>query len=119
MLKIENNPIDILFKVFEDNYPEQAKKIKSVAFVKLKDGFAATVGIGCEYMIRLSPTIKGNRKITFEVATELLAHELAHIVNFDAEDPHGSEWEATFDRLNVLFCEFRDKQFKIPDSGLS
>ena len=41
-------------------------------------------------------------EITFLIATELLAHELAHIIA-GAEAGHGEEWEKHFDRLFELY----------------
>lgn len=111
-LCIVNNPIDRLLKIFEDTFPNDAKQIKLISFEKLDEGFAVTIKDDSDdkFLILLSSTIKGNEPITFEVATELLAHELSHVVNFDAEDPHGVEWEETFEKLNVLFCNSRDSE---------
>lgn len=38
MIKIKNNPIDILISVFETNFPKTAKKIKTVEFAMIEDG---------------------------------------------------------------------------------
>lgn len=103
-MKIKNNPIDILLYVFEQNYSDTAKKIKSIQFAYIEEGFAVTVFNDEGIYIYISPVIKDEQPITFEVATELLAHELAHaIVGEKAE--HGEEWEKTFDKLNQLYDE--------------
>ena len=102
-MKIINNPIDLLLAGFEKEYPETAKKINRIAFGEVDNGFAMTTfddDGGAE--IILSPTIKDGAEITILVATELLAHELAHIIaGADAE--HGEEWEKHCDRLFELY----------------
>lgn len=78
-MKIRNNPIDILLSVFEKYFPKTAEKIHTIEFAVIDKGFACTdFADDGSISIYMSPTIKDNAPITFEVATELLAHELAH-----------------------------------------
>lgn len=102
-MKIVNNPIDLLLSGFEKEYPDAAKKINKIAFGEVDEGFAMTVfdDDGGANII-LSPTIKDGAEITFLIATELLAHELAHIIA-GAEAEHGEVWEKHFDRLYELY----------------
>lgn len=102
-MKIVNNPIDLLLSGFEKEYPEAAKKINRIAFGEVDNGFAMTTfDDDGRAEIILSPTIKDGAEITFLIATELLAHELAHIIaGADAE--HGEEWEKHCDRLFELY----------------
>lgn len=103
MLKIKNNPIDILLNVFEKNYSETANKIKEISFNYLEEGYACTVFNDNGIYIYISPVIENNDiPISFEIATELLAHELSHAICGDKEE-HGKIWEKTFDDLNLLY----------------
>lgn len=102
-MKIKNNPIDILLSIFEQNYPDIAEHIKTIEFAIVEDGFAVTVFNDDGIRIYISPVIKNEEPITFEVATELLAHELAHAIAGE-EAEHGEEWEKTFDKLNNLYA---------------
>lgn len=103
MLKIKNNPIDILLNVFEKNYSETADIIKEISFNYLEEGYACTVFNDKGIYIYISPVIENNEiPILFEIATELLAHELAHAICGENEE-HGEIWEKTFDNLNLLY----------------
>lgn len=101
-MKIENNPIDRLLLIFEKEYPNQAKNISRLYFGKVDKGFACTLWNDDGISIVISPIIKKKKDITFVVATELLAHELAHVVaGYDAG--HNEEWEKHFYRLFELY----------------
>lgn len=101
-MKIKNNPIDILLCVFEEYFPETAKLINSIEFAYIDSGFALTDFDDDGIRIYISPTMKEGAPITFEVATELLAHELAHaIVGID--EGHSAEWDAQFSKLQKLY----------------
>lgn len=102
MIKIRNNPIDILLNVFERTFPQTAQLIKCIEFAVVDEGFACTLFNEDGIRIYISPTIKDDAPITLEVATELLAHELAHAIA-GAEAEHGVVWEAQFDKLNELY----------------
>ena len=102
-MKIINNPIDLLLAGFEKEYPDAAKKINRIAFGEVDNGFAMTTfDDDGRADITLSTTIRDGAEITFLVATELLAHELAHIIA-GAEAEHGEEWEKHCDRLFELY----------------
>lgn len=104
-MKIKNNPIDILLAVFEKTFPKTAEKIKTIKFANIDEGFACTdFEDDGSISIYISPTIKDEQPITFEVATELLAHELAHAISGKDEE-HNAVWEAQFDKLNELYIE--------------
>lgn len=103
-MKIQNNPIDIVIKIFEENYPKAAKKVKQISFAKIDKGYACTDFTDNGIYIYISPVIKRRKPITVEVAAELLAHELAHAVCGEAEE-HGEKWELTYGRINELYCE--------------
>ena len=107
-MKIINNPIDLLLSVFEKEYPNEAKKITKIVFGKVDKGFAATVWNDDGINIVISPKIKRGKDITFTVATELLAHELAHVVA-GYEAGHNDLWEKHFYRLYELY----DKSWRI------
>lgn len=103
-MKIKNNPIDILLYVFEKAFPRTAEKIKTIKFAHIDEGFACTdFEDDGSINIYISPTIKDDAPITLEVATELLAHELAHAITGKDEEEHGVIWEAQFDKLNELY----------------
>lgn len=101
MIKIRNNPIDILLNVFERTFPTTAQLIRSIEFANIDGGFACT-DFDDGIRIYISPKIKDDAPITLEVATELLAHELAHAIAGE-EAGHGVIWEAQFDKLNELY----------------
>jgi hypothetical protein len=103
MLKIYNNPIDILLQCFEENYPETAKQIKKISFGKLNKGFGFTQFSEDGIEIVLSTKMKMNKPITIEVVTEILAHDLAHAL--EPDDGHGKKWEAAFDKLHYLYYQ--------------
>lgn len=104
-MKIKNNPIDILLSIFEKTFPRTAEKIKTIEFAHIDEGFACTdFADDGSIRIYISPTIKDDEPITFEVATELLAHELAHAIAGKDEE-HNAVWEAQFDKLNELYVE--------------
>lgn len=106
MLKIRNNPIDILLNIFERNYKETADKIKEINFAFVEKGYAVTVFADDGIYIYISPFIgkEKDEPITFEVATELLAHELSHAICGEKEE-HNKLWKNTFDKLNQLYLE--------------
>ena len=110
-MKIKNNPIDILLTVFEKNYSETAKQIKEISFAKVDKGYACTVFSDDGIYIYISPIIKYKKPITFEIATELLAHELAHAICGENAE-HNEKWEQAFERLNELFYEYLDDEYK-------
>lgn len=102
-MEIRNNPIDILLYAFEKCFPKTAEKIKTIEFAVIDEGFACTdFADDGSISIYISPTIKNDEPITFEVATELLAHELAHAIA-GKEAEHNAVWEAQFDKLNELY----------------
>jgi len=103
MIRIKNNPIDIMLEVFDSYYPDKALKIKEISFADLKTGYAKTVFANDEIYIYISPIVKKSKPITFEIATELLAHELAHVICPNEDNPHNEEWEQAFDKLNELY----------------
>lgn len=103
MIKIRNNPIDILLNVFERTFPRTANIIRSIEFAEVDEGFACTVFNEDGIRVYISSTIKDDAPITLEVATELLAHELAHAITGKDEEEHGVIWEAQFDKLNELY----------------
>lgn len=116
-MKIQNSPIDILLKVFRREYPETASRVRSIAFGKTtdKDAFAETIFAddgSNEIHIVLSTTVKGRAEITFTIATELLAHELAHAV-VGASAGHDEMWESVSDRLFELYNEEAQKETEI------
>ena len=111
-MKIKNNPIDILLAVFEKNFPKTAEKVKTIEFACVDEGFACTdFADDGSISIYISPIIKNDEPITFEVATELLAHELAHAIAGKDEE-HNAVWEAQFDKLNELYVEEATKRSK-------
>ena len=102
-MKIINNPIDILLSVFEKEYPSEAKKINKIVFSKIDKGFGATLfNDDGSVDVFISPTLRRGKAITVEIAAELLAHELAHVIaGYEAE--HGEVWEKHYDRLYELY----------------
>ena len=80
-LKLIGNPIDILFEIIEEEYPKIAERISKIGFAVLQDAFGVTqFNDDGSIEIYISPKKKGNRKMDFETATELLAHEFAHAI---------------------------------------
>lgn len=106
MLKIQNNPIDILFEVFEENYAETAKKISTIEFAMIEDGAFGVTQFNDDGSIEIyiSPYKKKKQKMDFETATELLAHEFAHAIA-GQEAEHNEAWKQAFDDLNKLYYE--------------
>lgn len=104
MMKIKNNPIDILLAVFEKNFPKTAEKIKTIEFAIIEDGAFGVTQFNDDGSIEIciSPYKKRKHKMDFETATELLAHELAHAIAGE-EAEHNAVWEAQFDKLNELY----------------
>ena len=117
-MKIINNPIDILFSVFEKEYPNEAKKINKIVFGKVDKGFGATIFNDDGIDIVISPTLRKGKDITFTVATELLAHELAHVIA-GYEAGHGELWEKHFERLFELYgIEAEKKLIKVQNERI-
>lgn len=105
MLKIENNPIDILIEVVEENYPEITKKIKTIGFALIEKAFGVTqFNDDGSIEIYISIYKKRKQKMDFETATELLAHEFAHAIS-GIEAEHNEEWQKCFSELNRLYYE--------------
>lgn len=107
MLKITNNPIDILLQVFEEEYPAQAKLIKDISIGEIineqdKPAYASTEFREDGIYITISHVLKNNAKLDFETATELLAHELSHIVA-GIKNGHNQKWEECFNKLQELY----------------
>ena len=108
-MKILNNPIDILFSVFEKEYPNETKKINRIVFGKVDNGFGATIFNNAGADIVISPTLRNGEDIPLTVATELLAHELAHIIA-GYEEGHGEVWGKHFERLFELYSIEAEKK---------
>lgn len=102
-MKIINDPFRMLLEVMEENYPD--------AKCDIHFGDILTDGVetfGCTVF----PEEKGEEPIIVEVhpslslqdATEILAHELAHVVAGEEAD-HGKEWKEVFDNIHKKFQE--------------
>lgn len=116
-MKITNNQIDILLDVFEKEYPETAKNIKSIQFAKVKKVFAVTYfSPNGEINIFISDKMRFGSPMTIETATELLAHELAHAIVGESEK-HGEKWEKQFSELLELYVTEASKRVASERNG--
>lgn len=102
MLKIKNNPIDVLLEIFEENYPNESKQINQIMFADFKGKNLAVTQFYENAMADIY--IKAHRGIfkkpmALEQITELLAHELAHII-VGIENEHNDKWENAFEDLH-------------------
>ncbi|MBL3731567.1 hypothetical protein JIN86_18420 [Lysinibacillus sp. HST-98] len=101
-MRFINNPIEILFEIVKERYPDTDCDI--IIGMQMTDGKET---LGCtlfpddpneRVVIEIHPTL------SLENATEILAHELAHVIAGKEAD-HNEHWNAIFAELHVVFQE--------------
>lgn len=99
-LRFINNPIEILFEIVNEKYPGTDCDI--IIGMQMTDGKET---LGCtlfpddpneRVVIEINPTL------SLENATEILAHELAHVIAGKEAD-HNEQWDAVFADLHERF----------------
>lgn len=105
------NPLQYMIDAFEDLYPDILKKEVVVQFhPKLPDGIYGEA-VFDDYNKPMIINIDYN--INTENATEILAHELAHIVYPD--DDHGEKWEEAFNKIFERAVEIQQEIYAEDD----
>ena len=109
MLKIINNPIDLVFEAFEELYPNFKAHIQFDPDLR-----------GLEYEECGFCTFDNNEiyigistSIPFEAMAETLGHELAHAIIWKdyKGDGHTKEWEDVFNQIFEKYMEIGEKRF--------
>ncbi len=105
----KNSPFEILDKAFKSLYPDK----EYIAFMgeHLEDEEGKPVFGYTEYLDGEKPVITIDAGLTIKDATEIFAHELAHVAaGMEAE--HGEKWEREFDRIHKKYTEIGEEMFK-------
>lgn len=104
-----NSPFEILDKAFKSLYPDK----EYIAFMgeNLEDEEGKAVFGYTEYFDGEKPVITIDAGLTIKDATEIFAHELAHVAaGMEAE--HGEKWEREFERIHKKYMEIGEEIFK-------
>lgn len=99
MIKIANNPMDILSQAINNLYPDKIFKIVIRGVLKDEDGNEV---FGITYLDGELCKIEISAQLSIFNFTEIVAHEIAHVVAGDTKDDdtgHGKKWEKEFDRI--------------------
>lgn len=108
MSPFRNDPFSMVYQAFQNLYPGKECECYFEPDLKADDGDKA-YGLTnfCddgEILIFVDPNVD------IENATEIFAHELAHVaVGYDAE--HGPEWDAAFDAILNEYNRIGDEMF--------
>lgn len=103
-----NNPFEILTEIIKENYPQVDCDIYiGQQMTDGKETFGCTLfpDDDTERIV-----IEIHYSLSLENATEILAHELAHVIA-GKEAGHEYKWEKTFDDINLLFQEKLKERF--------
>lgn len=108
-MKFINNPFNTLSQIIEENYP--------MAKCEIYIGDSMTDGVdvfGCtlfpEETMNATPIIEIHYSLSIKDATEILAHELAHVIA-GQHAKHNEEWERVFSHIHTEFQKKLDEQF--------
>jgi hypothetical protein len=98
-ITIYHDPIRDLIKVFERLYPDHDAEVAFCVDNDVVDGACGVTvfGAGC-------PQVMLPADLPYVHCTEILAHELAHVVAGE-DDGHGEKWKAAFDALHAGYLE--------------
>ncbi len=97
-----NDPFRILKEIIADDYPEvECEVYIGEQFVDGKETFGCTIFPEEEGE---KITVEIHYSLSIENATEVLAHELAHVIA-GQEAEHNEEWEKAFTDLNNKFTD--------------
>lgn len=91
-----NDPFEILNKAFSNLYPE--KQYKACFMTELEDEEGNTVYGFTQFDDGEIPVIAISAELTIKDATEIFAHELAHVAAGEGEG-HGEKWEMEFEKM--------------------
>lgn len=108
-MKFINNPFDTLSEIMKENYPDVNCDIYiGESMTDGKETFGCT--LFPEETLNTMTVIEIHYSLSLKDATEILAHELAHVIaGPDAE--HGEEWERVFSHIHTEFQKKLDEQF--------
>lgn len=109
-MKFINNPFDTLMEIMKEHYPNA--KCDIYIGQSMTDG---KENLGCtlfpeEHLSGDVPVVEIHFSLSLENATEILAHELAHVI-VGYEGDHGEEWERVFSHIHEEFQRKLDEQF--------
>lgn len=107
-LNFINNPFEIVTEIIEELYPG----IECDIYIgnQLTDGketFGCTLFPDDKNEI---PVIEVHYSLNLENATEVLVHELAHVIAGEKAD-HNDEWEKVFKHLHTKFQQKVEERF--------
>lgn len=100
-MKIINNPFDILSEIMDEYYPDvDCEVLFGKQMTDGKEHFGCTLfpDDGSTPIVEIYPSL------SVSDATEVLAHELAHVIAGE-EAEHGEEWDKVFHTIHRLFEE--------------
>jgi len=110
MIKIVNNPMDILSQAINNLYPDKMFKIIINGELKDEDGNEV---FGITYLDEELCKIEISAQLSIFNFTEVVAHEIAHAVIGETEDDdtgHGKKWGKEFDRIYKEYVRLVSKK---------
>lgn len=112
-MNIINNPIEMLQKVMDEHYPDLKVDIY---FGEQETNGVDKLGVTIFPDDGSQPVIEVNPYIPLAHITEIVAHELAHVIA-GVEAEHGEAWETEFENISTLFFgEFQKRaEAHVPD----
>lgn len=91
-----NSPFEILDEAFRSLYPD--KTYRACIEADMKDEEGKTVFGYTEFIKGESPIIAISAELSIKNATEIFAHELAHVAAGEGAG-HGEKWDEEFQKI--------------------
>lgn len=106
MLRILNNPIDVVLIVMEHKYPEFAERIDKIAISILENNMSYQIFLNNDdnFSIFINPRNKDGSTADIEEISERLARALSNIVS--GEDRNGTEYQRVYEELEEGYEEY-------------
>jgi len=98
-----NDPFEMIFEVFRELHPEKGCRIFWTDELKADNG-EDVCGVTIFPDDGSRPCVYVNANVPVCHATEILAHELAHVA-VGIEDEHGAAWEQAFEAIHAAYCK--------------
>lgn len=107
-----NDPFELVAKAFSNLYPD--KKYMACFESQLDDVDGKPVYGFTQFSDGEIPVIAVSAELTIKDATEIFAHELAHVAA-GKEDGHGEKWEQEFEKIFQEYHRIGKEMFEEQD----
>ena len=116
MLKIINNPVDIILSVIERKYPEVQERIHSISFSLLDEySYRVLVTDDDKYALLINPkNTKGT--VDIEELSEIIAKAFSNIISGDSDD-NSDGYREVYSSIQKGYEEYLDELQENLDEG--